>query len=167
MNPGLIVALMFLAVIVLFVLRTPVAFTLGIMGIGSLLLLNGPRFLLMLPPSILETMTSIILRDWRCLPRQERAALCGSQPERRCGAYRHGRHGHIRPGVYRSQIPVGAHRHRRTGTHPTDRPSANPFRRHGFSLPKPGAAPGLSLPPRGWHAQYFRDHGSERQNTCR
>jgi tripartite ATP-independent transporter DctM subunit len=61
MNPGLIVALMFLAVIVLFVLRTPVAFTLGVVGIAFLLLLNGPRFLLMLPPSILETMTSIIL----------------------------------------------------------------------------------------------------------
>ena len=61
MNPGLIVALMFLAVIVLFVLRTPVAFTLGVVGIGFLMLLNGPRFLLMLPPSILETMTSIIL----------------------------------------------------------------------------------------------------------
>ena len=61
MNPGLIVALMFLAVIVLFVLRTPVAVTLGVVGIGSLLMLNGPRFLLMLPPAILETMTSIIL----------------------------------------------------------------------------------------------------------
>ncbi|MFK5953414.1 MAG: TRAP transporter large permease subunit [Desulfobacterium sp.] len=61
MNPGIIVALMFLAVIVLFVLRTPVAFTLGVVGIGFLLLLNGPRFLMMLPPAILETMTSIIL----------------------------------------------------------------------------------------------------------
>lgn len=61
MNPGLIVALMFLAVIILFILRTPVAVTLGVVGIGSLLLLNGPRFLLMLPPAILETMTSIIL----------------------------------------------------------------------------------------------------------
>ena len=61
MNPGLIVAFMFLAVIILFVLRTPVAFTLGVVGIGFLLLLNGPRFLMMLPPAILETMTSIIL----------------------------------------------------------------------------------------------------------
>lgn len=61
MNPGLIVLFMFLAVIILFTMRTPVAFTLGVVGIGSLLLLNGPRFLLMLPPSMLETMTSIIL----------------------------------------------------------------------------------------------------------
>lgn len=61
MNPGLVVAVMFLAVVVLFILRTPVAFTLGVVGIGALLLINGPRFLLMLPPSILETMTSIIL----------------------------------------------------------------------------------------------------------
>jgi tripartite ATP-independent transporter DctM subunit len=52
---------MFLAVIVLFILRTPVAFTLGVVGIGFLLLLNGPRFLMMLPPAILESMTSIIL----------------------------------------------------------------------------------------------------------
>ena len=61
MNPGLIVLLMFVAVIVLFVLRTPVAFTLGVVGIGFLLMLNGPRFLQLLPPSILENMTSIIL----------------------------------------------------------------------------------------------------------
>ncbi|OGR28370.1 MAG: TRAP dicarboxylate transporter subunit DctM [Desulfobacterales bacterium RIFOXYA12_FULL_46_15] len=61
MNPGLIVALMFLAVVVLFVIGTPVAFTLGIVGIGTLLLANGPQFLLILPPSILEVMTSIIL----------------------------------------------------------------------------------------------------------
>lgn len=61
MNPGLIVALMFLGVIVLFVMRAPVAFTLGAVGISSLLMLNGPRFLQLLPPSILENMTSIIL----------------------------------------------------------------------------------------------------------
>jgi tripartite ATP-independent transporter DctM subunit len=61
MNPGFIVALMFLTVIFLFVLRTPVTFTLGVVGIGFLLMLRGPRFLLMLPPSILETMTSTIL----------------------------------------------------------------------------------------------------------
>lgn len=61
MNPGLIVVLMFLAVIVLFILRTPVAFTLGAVGIVSLYLINGPRFLMMLPPSIMENMTSIIL----------------------------------------------------------------------------------------------------------
>jgi tripartite ATP-independent transporter DctM subunit len=52
---------MFAAVIVLFVLRTPVAFTLGSVGIVSLYLINGPRFLQMLPPSITESMTSIIL----------------------------------------------------------------------------------------------------------
>ncbi len=61
MNPALIVLLMFLAVIVLFVLRTPVAFTLGSVGIVALYLINGPRFLQMLPPSIIENMTSIIL----------------------------------------------------------------------------------------------------------
>lgn len=61
MNPALIVAFMFLAVIILFVLRTPVAFTLGAVGIVSLYLINGPRFLQMLPPSIMENMTSIIL----------------------------------------------------------------------------------------------------------
>lgn len=61
MNPALIVLLMFAAVIVLFVLRTPVAFTLGSVGIVSLYLINGPRFLQMLPPSITESMTSIIL----------------------------------------------------------------------------------------------------------
>lgn len=61
MNPALIVLLMFFAVIILFVLRTPVAFTLGSVGIVSLYLINGPRFLQMLPPSIFETMTSIIL----------------------------------------------------------------------------------------------------------
>ncbi|MCP4369576.1 MAG: TRAP transporter large permease subunit, partial [Deltaproteobacteria bacterium] len=61
MNPALIVLLMFVAVIVLFVLRTPVAFTLGGVGIITLYLINGPRFLQMLPPSIIENMTSIIL----------------------------------------------------------------------------------------------------------
>lgn len=61
MNPGLIVVLMFLGVIALFVLRTPVAFTLGAVGIVSLLMINGPMFLQLLPPSILENMTSIIL----------------------------------------------------------------------------------------------------------
>jgi len=61
MNPALIVLFMFVAVIVLFVLRTPVAFTLGAVGIVTLYLINGPRFLQMLPPSILENMTSIIL----------------------------------------------------------------------------------------------------------
>ncbi|GAB6191217.1 TRAP transporter large permease [Desulfocastanea catecholica] len=61
MNPALIVLLMFTAVIVLFVLRTPVAFTLGSVGILTLYLINGPRFLQMLPPSIIENMTSIIL----------------------------------------------------------------------------------------------------------
>lgn len=61
MNPGLIVLLMFLVVIVLFVLRTPVAITLGSVGILALYLINGPRFLQMLPPSIFENMTSIIL----------------------------------------------------------------------------------------------------------
>jgi tripartite ATP-independent transporter DctM subunit len=52
---------MFVAVIVLFVMRTPVAFTLGSVGIVTLYLINGPRFLQMLPPSIIENMTSIIL----------------------------------------------------------------------------------------------------------
>jgi tripartite ATP-independent transporter DctM subunit len=52
---------MFAAVIVLFVMRTPVAFTLGSVGIVTLYLINGPRFLQMLPPSIIENMTSIIL----------------------------------------------------------------------------------------------------------
>ena len=61
MNPGLIVLLMFAAVIVLFVLRTPVAITLGSVGIIALYLIKGPRFLQMLPPSIFENMTSIIL----------------------------------------------------------------------------------------------------------
>lgn len=61
MNPALIVLLMFLAVIVLFVMRAPVAFTLGSVGIVALYLINGPRFLQMLPPSIIENMTSIIL----------------------------------------------------------------------------------------------------------
>lgn len=61
MNPALIVLLMFVAVIVLFVIRTPVAFTLGSVGIVTLYLINGPRFLQMLPPSIIENMTSIIL----------------------------------------------------------------------------------------------------------
>ncbi|SDU57545.1 TRAP transporter large permease [Desulfobacula phenolica] len=61
MNPALIVLFMFLAVVILFVLRTPVAFTLGTVGIVSLYLINGPRFLQMLPPSIIESMTSIIL----------------------------------------------------------------------------------------------------------
>lgn len=61
MNPALIVVLMFLAVITLFILRTPVAFTLGAVGIVSLLAINGPMFLQLLPPSILENMTSIIL----------------------------------------------------------------------------------------------------------
>jgi tripartite ATP-independent transporter DctM subunit len=61
MNPALIVVVMFLAVVVLFVLRTPVAFTLGAVGIAFLLGINGPRFLMLLPPSILENMTSIIL----------------------------------------------------------------------------------------------------------
>ncbi|MCG8563753.1 MAG: TRAP transporter large permease subunit, partial [Desulfobacterales bacterium] len=61
MNPAIIVALMFLGVIILFVLRTPVAFTLGSVGIVSLYLINGPRFLQMLPPSMVENMTSIIL----------------------------------------------------------------------------------------------------------
>ncbi len=61
MNPALIVLFMFLAVIVLFILRTPVAFTLGVVGIASLYLINGPMFLQMLPPSIMENMTSIVL----------------------------------------------------------------------------------------------------------
>lgn len=61
MNPALIVLLMFAAVIVLFVLRTPVAITLGSVGIVALYLINGPRFLQMLPPSIFQNMTSIIL----------------------------------------------------------------------------------------------------------
>ena len=61
MNPALIVALMFVGVIILFVMRTPVAFTLGSVGIVSLYLINGPRFLQMLPPSMVENMTSIIL----------------------------------------------------------------------------------------------------------
>lgn len=61
MNAGLIVTLMFLVVLVLFVIGTPVAFTLGVVGIGTLLFVNGPQFLLILPPSILEVMTSIIL----------------------------------------------------------------------------------------------------------
>ncbi len=61
MNPALIVLFMFLAVIVLFILRTPVAFTLGVVGITSLYLINGPMFLQMLPPSIMENMTSIVL----------------------------------------------------------------------------------------------------------
>lgn len=61
MNPALIVVLMFLAVIILFIMRTPVAFTLGAVGIVSLYLINGPRFLQMLPPSVIENMTSIIL----------------------------------------------------------------------------------------------------------
>jgi tripartite ATP-independent transporter DctM subunit len=61
MNPGLIVLFMFAAVIVLFVLRTPVAITLGSVGIIALYLIKGPRFLQMLPPSIFENMTSIIL----------------------------------------------------------------------------------------------------------
>jgi tripartite ATP-independent transporter DctM subunit len=52
---------MFVAVIVLFVMRTPVAFTLGSVGIVTLYLINGPRFLQMLPPSIIENMTSTIL----------------------------------------------------------------------------------------------------------
>ena len=52
MNPALIVLLMFLFVVILFVMRTPVAFTLGAVGIVSLYLINGPRFL---------QMTSIIL----------------------------------------------------------------------------------------------------------
>ncbi len=51
MNPALIVVVMFLAVVVLFVLRTPVAFTLGAVGIAFLLMINGPRFLILLPPS--------------------------------------------------------------------------------------------------------------------
>ena len=59
MNPALIVLLMFLAVIILFILRTPVAFTLGAVGIVSLYLINGPRFLQMLPPSIIENMTKM------------------------------------------------------------------------------------------------------------
>ncbi|ACN16930.1 DctM7 [Desulforapulum autotrophicum HRM2] len=61
MNPALVVVVMFLAVVVLFILRTPVAFTLGAVGILSLLMINGPRFLMLLPPSILENMSSIIL----------------------------------------------------------------------------------------------------------
>lgn len=61
MNPALIVLLMFFFVIILFVMRTPVAFTLGAVGIVALYLINGPRFLQMLPPSIIENMTSIIL----------------------------------------------------------------------------------------------------------
>jgi tripartite ATP-independent transporter DctM subunit len=61
MNPALIVLIMFAAVIVLFVLRTPVAITLGSVGIVALYLINGPRFLQMLPPSIIENMTSIVL----------------------------------------------------------------------------------------------------------
>ncbi|MCG8530180.1 MAG: TRAP transporter large permease subunit, partial [Desulfovibrionales bacterium] len=61
MNPAIIVALMFLGVILLFILRTPVAFTLGSVGIVSLYFINGPRFLQMLPPSMVENMTSIIL----------------------------------------------------------------------------------------------------------
>ncbi len=61
MNPGLIVLFMFAAVVVLFVLRTPVAITLGSVGIITLYLINGPRFLQMLPPSIFQSMTSIIL----------------------------------------------------------------------------------------------------------
>lgn len=61
MNPAIIVLLMFAAVIVLFALRTPVAITLGSVGIVALYLINGPRFLQMLPPSIFQNMTSIIL----------------------------------------------------------------------------------------------------------
>ena len=61
MNPALIVLLMFFFVIILFMIRTPVAFTLGAVGIVALYLINGPRFLQMLPPSIIENMTSIIL----------------------------------------------------------------------------------------------------------
>ena len=61
MNAGLVVAMMFLVVLLLFVIGTPVAFTLGVVGIATLLLANGPQFLLILPPSILEVMTSIIL----------------------------------------------------------------------------------------------------------
>lgn len=61
MNPALIVLLMLFFVIILFVIRTPVAFTLGAVGIVALYLINGPRFLQMLPPSIIENMTSIIL----------------------------------------------------------------------------------------------------------
>lgn len=61
MSPILIVILMFIGVIALFVLKTPVAFTLGAVGIVSLLAINGPMFLQLLPPAILENMTSIIL----------------------------------------------------------------------------------------------------------
>lgn len=61
MNPAVIVALMFAAVIFLFILRTPVAVTLGTVGILFLAVINGPRSLQILSPSILENMTSIIL----------------------------------------------------------------------------------------------------------
>jgi tripartite ATP-independent transporter DctM subunit len=61
MNPALIVLLMFAAVIILFVMRAPVAFTLGAVGVLFLVMLTGPRALRILPASIMDNMTSIIL----------------------------------------------------------------------------------------------------------
>lgn len=61
MNPGIIVLLMFVLVVILFVLRTPVAFTLGFVGVAFLYAMRGPRAIQILPPGMLENMTSIIL----------------------------------------------------------------------------------------------------------
>ncbi len=52
---------MFLCVIILFVLKTPVAFTLGFVGVVFLMLERGIGSLQLLPPGIMENMTSVIL----------------------------------------------------------------------------------------------------------
>ncbi len=61
MNPGIIVLLMFVLVVILFILRTPVAFTLGFVGVLFLYVMRGSRAIRILPPGMLENMTSIIL----------------------------------------------------------------------------------------------------------
>jgi len=61
MSPLLIILLMFLCVILLFVLKTPVAFTLGFVGVMFLVIERGVGSLQLLPPGIMENMTSVIL----------------------------------------------------------------------------------------------------------
>ncbi|HOO89239.1 MAG TPA: TRAP transporter large permease subunit [Syntrophales bacterium] len=61
MSPLVTIALMFLCVIVLFILRAPVVFTLGFVGVLFLAIDRGFISLQLLAPGIMENMTSVIL----------------------------------------------------------------------------------------------------------
>jgi tripartite ATP-independent transporter DctM subunit len=61
MTPLVTIILMFLCVIVLFILKAPVVYTLGFVGVLFLVIERGFMSLQLLPPGIMENMTSIIL----------------------------------------------------------------------------------------------------------